>query len=113
MDRSTPEAVAEAYIESKYSCGEQGAGVRAQLVYPENKAQAHRDEVEKEEAPGGCTPEEVQETTTARVPSREPGIPAVVEVSNAECGTAEIPMIKVDGVWLVDETEVVFELACV
>ncbi len=31
---------------------------------------------------------------------------------NSDCGTAEIPLIKVDGVWLIDETEVSPEYVC-
>ena len=111
-DRSDPQSVAKAYMESFYRCGDAGPGVRAELAYPESAAADHRREVAEDERPGGCQEKQPKEFRTALVPSREPGIPAVVEVSNEDCGPSEVPMIKADGRWLVDETEVEPGLIC-
>lgn len=112
LDRSDPEAVANAFAMSLSACGERGAGVRAELAYPESAASEHRAELADEEKPGGCEPETPKPFTTALVPSREAGIPAVVEISNEDCEPTEVPMIEVDGAWFVDETEVDPGLLC-
>lgn len=111
-DGTDPEAVANAYMESLYRCGERGAGVRAELAYPESAAEDLRREAAEEERPGDCKEQKPKEFQTARVPSREPGIPAVVEVSNEDCPGGEVPMIKAEGRWLVDESEVSADLIC-
>lgn len=112
LDRSDPEAVTEAFALSFYDCGEAGAGVRAELAYPETAAEGHREDVAEEEGPAGCEPLPPKDFTTALVPSPEPGIPAVVEISNEDCPPSEVPLIEVDGSWFVDETEIDPNLLC-
>ena len=111
-DRSDPEAVAKAFVESFYGCGEDGAGVRADLAYPADAAEEHRAEASQEERPGGCEPQETRELTTALLPLPEPGIAVAVEVSNEDCNEGEVPMIEVNGLWYVDENEVSAVLIC-
>lgn len=112
LDTSDPEAVAKAFVESFYGCGEDGAGVRADLGYPAEAAAEHRAEAAQEETPGGCEPQETKELTTALLPNPEPGIAFGVEVSNEDCNEGEVPMIEVDGRWYVDENEVSAVLIC-
>jgi len=107
-DGSDPVSVARAYAESLYRCGERGAGVRAELAYPESAAAEHRREAGEEERPGGCKEEQPKEFQVALV-SREP---AVVEISNEECSRTALPMLKVDGRWLVDESQVDRDFIC-
>lgn len=112
LDRSDPEAVVRALVESFQRCGEEGAGLRAQLVYPEAAQEEQRTEQREEEAPGGCDPKPVSDVVTATVPSREEGIPLVVEVSGEDCTRTEVPMIEVDGAWYVDTSEISIGLIC-
>jgi len=107
VDTSDPEAVAEAVVESYTSCGEEGAGVRADLLYPEEEAAEQREELANEETPGQCSPKEPKEYTTARLPNPEPEIPLGIEVSSedGECGPEVAAMIEVDGRWLVNGDE--------
>lgn len=111
-DPADPEAVVQAYMQSLYQCGDRGAGVRADLAYPESAAEDHRAEVAEEEQPGDCQEMEPKEFTIASIPNAEPGIPVAFEVSNEDCPTSEVPMIEADDRWLVNESEVDPDLLC-
>jgi len=94
--------------------GRADGGVRAELTYPPtgDDAADYREDAKEEALPGTCQEKPVDEIITALVPSREAGIPAVVEVSHKECSAGEVPMIQADGKWYVDETEVEGSLIC-
>ena len=111
IDTSDPEAVAKAYVESFYRCGADGAGVRARYAYPETAAAEHREQQREEEEPGGCTTRPVTPITTTRRPGAQ-GVAVVVEVSSEDCRVTAIPMVEVDGSWLVDESEIDPHLIC-
>lgn len=112
LDRTDPEAVVKALVQSYAHCGAEGAGRRAELVYPESAQAEEREKVAEEEAPGGCQPASEVDVITAIVPSREPGIPLVVEVSGGGCAQTEVPMIEVDGQWYIDASEIMIGLIC-
>lgn len=113
LNRSSPVAVAKAFAESRYRCGERGAGLRAQLVYPPAEAEEHRKEAAEEAAPGGCQEKPVPDILAVQVPG-EGKFPILVEVSNSvDCTKpSKIPLIQIEGRWFVDQREFNPDLLC-
>jgi hypothetical protein len=112
VNQSDPQAVAKAVAESFQRCGDEGAGLRAQLVYPADVQQDLREDAQAEEAPGGCHPRPIKEVTTALVASQDPGVGTVVEVSGDACDVSQVPMIQVNGLWYVNGREIRIGLIC-
>lgn len=107
LDRNDPEAVARAYYETFYDCGDRGAGLQWDLEFHDGgEGEISREDAIASERKDGCRPTRVPRIQTVRGGTR--GDVTEVLVTNSDsCEPFEATMVLVksgDG-WLVHTGE--------
>lgn len=104
VDRDDPVAVAVAYAESYYRCGDDGAGARWEITVPSSADDTRERELETERR-DGCTPRDVPEIT-GMVDERESGVQIVTVFDASAPASAQrqvpIGLVNTDDGWKVD-----------
>lgn len=101
LDHNDPKAVAKAYYDTYYSCGEQGAGLRWDLQMHTGGSRAEDIAAERNK---GCRPTRLPAIQTFQGASRGPDI-AVVGVRNPDActpATDTVVLLRSTSGWKID-----------
>ena len=96
-----PRDVARAYVEAKFDCGDEGAGLRYDLSTSPNREWS-RERYITIERRNGCRREPTPQLRVALVQPPNGDVAVVQVVGNEEARAYELMLVRVDGAWKVD-----------